>query len=232
MTLSEAIKQYALHWSSPIFDPKCFTNAKIPFGIEPRHFLAFAEKDLLQSDTHGFVNALSNAKRAIDCQVDSIFRVFSLPPKRTFPSKLDELVEIGFVAPRVIKKVVRIRNLLEHEFRCPTHEEVEDAVDIATLFIEVTSRVFRTFMTEFLIADDASLNPKKHNWNSLIGFQFDLKAPKFIVDVVANGKTLEVITITSDDPAYKRIIRLSLECDFNFTDGDPNEIVKGFLAAF
>ena len=43
------------------------------------------------------------------------------------------LTEIGVVAPRIVTKVVRARNYLEHEYRKPEKEQVEDAVDVTTL---------------------------------------------------------------------------------------------------
>jgi hypothetical protein len=49
---------------------------EFPFQIEPREFLKFAEQDLITGGPHGFINALSNAKHAIDCQIEGIIFSF------------------------------------------------------------------------------------------------------------------------------------------------------------
>lgn len=49
------------------------------FDITPRDFLDFAEKDLEQPNSiHSLVNATSNLKRAIDCQLDSFLILLNL----------------------------------------------------------------------------------------------------------------------------------------------------------
>ena len=42
------------------------------FDINASEFMKYAEMDLDQGTTQGLVNALTNAKRAIDCQIDSV----------------------------------------------------------------------------------------------------------------------------------------------------------------
>lgn len=45
------------------------------FELSPNHFLRFAKSDLNLKTKRSTVNALSNAKRAIECQVDEILYV-------------------------------------------------------------------------------------------------------------------------------------------------------------
>lgn len=45
---------------------------KTPFEIKPLEFLKFAEKDLEEKTEKSRINALSNIKRGIDCQLDSL----------------------------------------------------------------------------------------------------------------------------------------------------------------
>ena len=44
------------------------------FDITPRDFLRYAKDDFQSQSEAGLINALSNAKRAIDCQIDTAIR--------------------------------------------------------------------------------------------------------------------------------------------------------------
>ena len=46
---------------------------KTKFDISPGKFLKFAEYNLTAKYDHCLVNSLSNTKRAIDCQLDTLF---------------------------------------------------------------------------------------------------------------------------------------------------------------
>lgn len=122
-----------------------------PFDLTPSSFLKFAELDLQSELPHKFVNALSNAKRAIDCQIECILTTTGI--KLTdidFPEKLNILNEIGLMSPALLQKINRERNLLEHEFVNPTPEKVSDALDVATLFISYTNAKMQKFRDEIL----------------------------------------------------------------------------------
>jgi len=113
------------------------------FDISPQDFISFAEIDLTQDYEHKYVNSLSNSKRALDCQLDSLlvsFGYYPLSQKQqwSFPKKIDLIKEFGIVAPRVLKKINKQRNLLEHQFVKPEKETVEDFLDITMLFIAST----------------------------------------------------------------------------------------------
>ncbi len=109
--------------------------------LGPRDFLNYAIQDSLAlEDERNRINCLGNCKRAIDSQVNRIIGsvgFFPLARKQrwSIPRKLDFLAESGFVAPRILRRLNQLRNNLEHEFDPPSREQVEDALDIATLFI-------------------------------------------------------------------------------------------------
>jgi len=116
-----------------------------PFEIKPEKFLSFAKSDLKQKLKRGSINALSNVKRAIDCQLDSLLIVLGFYKKAkkenwNFPYKLEFLNKIGIIAPSILRKINKQRNLLEHEYRFPKKEEVEDAIDITDLFLTATNK--------------------------------------------------------------------------------------------
>ncbi len=47
---------------------------------------------------------------------------------------------IGIISPEILKKINRKRNFLEHEYIYPSKEEVEDALDVAKLFVAYTNK--------------------------------------------------------------------------------------------
>src|SRR5271165_2833650 len=109
--------------------------------LNPRDFLTFAVQDSVTLERErNRVNCLGNCKRAIDAQVDALIGrlgFFSVARKQRWkiPKKFDFISQSGIVTPRILSRVSQLRNRLEHEFAPPSRQEVEDALDIATLFI-------------------------------------------------------------------------------------------------
>lgn len=122
---------------------------QVVFDIMPVDFLRLAESDIsAATDELGLINALSNVKRSIDCQVELIICEHGLKTKSekerwNFPKKIDFLRKTHIIAPRVLEKINKTRNKLEHEFKKPNRENVEDGLDIATLFIGYTKQLKR-----------------------------------------------------------------------------------------
>lgn len=122
------------------------------FDISPSKFLKFAEYDLTANYDHCLVNSLSNTKRAIDCQLDSLLIAFGLSGRAKrwrFPQKIEYLNSVGIISPRILNKINKKRNLLEHEYKYPNKEEVEDALDVALLFVNYTNKYILQATTEY-----------------------------------------------------------------------------------
>jgi hypothetical protein len=182
-------------------EPDGFSSLTYEFEIQASEFLKFAEFDLQQGTTQGLANALTNAKRAIDCQVDTILGCFGLLSRRNFPQKINILSEIGIVAPRILNKVVKTRNYLEHDFKKPNLEQVEDAVDIATLFVILVEQTLLNFCENFIVSvhldghDDMSF-PRVERW---ICINYDTEKRQFVLD----GATVDIQTTSeSQEIAY------------------------------
>jgi hypothetical protein len=115
--------------------------------LEPRDFLNFAVEDSTGLDKEkNLVNCLGNCKRAIDAQVDRLIGrlgFFPLAKKQgwSIPKKLDFVFESGLVAPRILRNVNRLRNRLEHDHALPSRQQVEDALDVAMLFLSYAELV-------------------------------------------------------------------------------------------
>ena len=133
-------------------DSSSFCRIESPFDLNAEDFLKFAEEDIEGIKTKDRINALGNIKRAIENRVDLLHYAFGfriLKENGNFPTKLDRLNKLSVVAPRILRKITKIRNLLEHQYKLPDKEEVEDAIDIGILFVEYTNKFIYRFMDEF-----------------------------------------------------------------------------------
>lgn len=133
----------------------------INFEVSPENFLSFATEDLKNKDIKGRINCLTNCKRAIDCQIDWIISYLGIDylelneKKYPFlPEYLKEIngsifssdmpfkikfIQIMGIAPMLlISNIRKIRNELEHEYKIPTFEECQEALELTDLFINST----------------------------------------------------------------------------------------------
>jgi hypothetical protein len=140
------------------FDPYFSTGwDKISYPVDttPRRYLDFAIEDLEAGNTPKqsriLVNRLSNAKRALHLQVETIAKAFGFPPKKKgFPNFHDYLSfcqKCGIVTPRILKKLNTVRNAVEHEYYIPTESETEDFIDVVELFLAATDKFIYQFPT-------------------------------------------------------------------------------------
>jgi hypothetical protein len=116
--------------------------------ITPRQYLAFAREDIAESTSQrALINSLGHAKRAIHLQTDIVLTTFGFkdPGGLPFPRKLELCTSCGIVAPGILKRLNNLRNVVEHEYRCPSLDEVQNAIDIAELFIEASRGLLRLF---------------------------------------------------------------------------------------
>jgi len=96
------------------------------------------------------VNALSNAKRALHCQIDSIlfctgFWTRAHERHWDFQAKADLLRDMKVVAPGILSRINRHRNEIEHEYVGPPHEEeLMDLIEVVDLFIAGTRHLATT----------------------------------------------------------------------------------------
>jgi len=125
--------------------------------LKPADYLNFARGDIIKGDVRALVNALSNIKRAIDCQLDVLLEMYgllklSIKKKWGFPKKIEIIQKIGIVSPNILNLINLRRNKLEHYHEKPRKEEVTEFLDIAELFIELFK--FKKYRIEVLIDYD------------------------------------------------------------------------------
>lgn len=115
----------------------------------PMDFLSLAEDDFQCGGLSASVNATTNAKRAIVCQLDQLLTSLGYPSGRwNVPKKIQKLQTLGLLAPGILRRVVDMRNILEHEYLTPDEASVEEALDIAGLFVMSVSAMFNPFDDE------------------------------------------------------------------------------------
>ncbi|MFA4848154.1 MAG: hypothetical protein WC626_00355 [Methanoregula sp.] len=119
---------------------------KTDFDLKPNDFLRFAKNDLKANYEHHLINSLTNIKRTIDCQIDSIFVGLGINTKKSetehwnFPEKIDILNKLGILSPEILGIINTQRNDLEHRYSNPNEKNVKLALDIAQLFLKYTEK--------------------------------------------------------------------------------------------
>lgn len=141
------------------------------FEIEPYEFLLFAEKDYSNEGLQGLVNSVTNAKRAIDCQVDKIITCFGYDPSISLPSnaqqyidnyqnkvgsidatqKLKLLQSLDIVPSSLVTSMREVRNKLEHHYKAPEKNDALHIIDLAKLFIRSSDYVLKLFPDEWIL---------------------------------------------------------------------------------
>jgi len=189
---------------------------KTDFDILPQDFISFAEVDLASDYEHNVINALSNSKRALDCQLDIILLSFgyykeSQRNRWSFPKKTDLMNELGLVAPRVLKKINKQRNLLEHQFVKPNRESVEDFIDIVMLFIASTERYSSNFYPQIWL--------KNKTFDKKYGLFSDYKNSQIKINIYQYDKggygseskdVLRSFELTTSDKEYNEVLKIYL----------------------
>lgn len=124
-------------------------------GLHPDHYISFAREDFRVGGTRGLINALTNAKRSIDCSADKFFYANKLTdivnspntavwdyirlcedelPSRGSNVKFQLLHALGVAPSNLIAEVRSLRHKLEHEYVVPDTRETRDAIELAQLF--------------------------------------------------------------------------------------------------
>ena len=165
------------------------------FPISPKEYLKFARQDLKDKDDRGLINALSNAKRCIDCLIESTLiglhfnigkelstdiidfcnNILSDEDKEIQPNQLKLFTALGLAPSILISEVRLLRNKIEHDYELPKRNEVIKAIEVAELLINnVTLKRFDSYT--ILISDTKNNNngimiDTDYNKNNIISFE-------------------------------------------------------------
>ena len=238
MTFKESLQKTKLDLTKLVLIPSGGSSGFYSeFDISPKEFLKFAKEDLLSNESRSPINALTNSKRAIDCQIDEVLcrlgidylalpdslhtfvRHFKFEDDISFKLKIIQCLNL---APGlIINKARSLRNKLEHSYVKPTIYEVKEAIDIADLFIRSIDGKHNNQTNEFCITDE-----KNHvrDFEFKLGYDIDFEPDKKILKIFESdsGKRKGQIKSTNNDPEFYGFIRLMNSID------DPIELIESF----
>lgn len=217
-------KRLKLDFSATIIERDCGSNIDLEFELKPRDFLRFAKTDFNSNSEKGYINALTNSKRAIDCQIDGAFSQFGIKYDDISKSankilefvnsenldlafKLKLIKALDFAPSGLIAKTRNLRNKLEHYYKKPQREEVADAIEMAELFILSVESRTRIIEENFFISD-------KHNYidsweyKNYVQFQFDMEKKSFSLTFNIDNEKVEAIEIKENNSLFYALIKL------------------------
>lgn len=152
------LKQVPISFSNIKVVPDAGSRLDWSFEVNPSEYISFAKRDFREGNKRGLINSLGNSKRAIDCQIDRIFRALGYDPKKypknlnefseffgdedsaNLPAKLKVIVGFGIAPCGLVSEIRTLRNKIEHDFIVPSSIDVRRAFETAELFVAATER--------------------------------------------------------------------------------------------
>ncbi|GAA0102307.1 hypothetical protein UT300012_30220 [Paraclostridium bifermentans] len=228
-------------------------NKYIGFEVKANDFLSYAKDGYRDKSNRGMINALSNSKRAIDCQIDWIlsylgydylnFNESKYPEIKTVISefeldtnvykdssiKLRFIQALGIVPIFLVSKIRSLRNKLEHEYILPNGIDIKESIEIAELFINSTENIiFNRFITDYSIGNKYDEN--KWIWESShLDVSFNPitdKTDKITIRFIDdNDNELNKLNLKPIDKGYIYLIKSAITNDFS-------QVIKAFKYEF
>lgn len=214
--------------------------------ISPKDFLRFAKQDLKEGNEKGFINSLTNSKRAIDCQVDNTLEILGIKSDNfntefkeyvdlfefedDIPIKLKIIHSINLAPSLIISKTRTLRNKLEHVYQKPKSNDVKEALDIADLFIRSVEGKMTGIFTEFYLTDDKNCN-EESNWKVFTHLFFNYNPDELnftisLKSVLDSDDTIEEIIINANDKEFCGLLNLMFS---NTDDFESEDALKKLL---
>ena len=232
MTTLEAIKILKIDLTQGLVDRDQWCAEEYEFEITPKEFLNYSKQDFKSNDEKGNINALTNAKRAIDCQTDKLFFSIGLDPndfpnkvieefiskaenspKKDLPIRLRLLQCINFAPAKIVADVRKIRHALEHHYKNPSNDEVSDAIELAQLFIQATDSKLRN-MIEFGLTDrEKNKLADGHIWDS-IWFHYKSDLGLFEVSWCLGKERQKTFTIENTSVEFYYILKIATSFEY------------------
>ncbi len=156
--------------------------------LPPEEYLKFAREDILSDSSRGLINSVTNAKRAIDCQIDNFIYLlgylnkdFNLIHTELIKklashclhkeikklNKLDFLLALDIAPTNLIAEMRRLRNKAEHQYTIPLKKEAQNIIDLAYFLI----RTIKTI--QFYDGFQISIEKNNEVFNKRIYIQYD-----------------------------------------------------------
>jgi len=165
VSLPEVFKRANLDYTRLILSYGDCGNIENAREITAEDYLNFAKADFSETaQDRGRVNAITNAKRAIDCQIDDILFSLGCDLKKNLPNitqkiadsfcddetkkllnptpKLALIAALNISPMTIIAETRALRNAVEHYYIIPDKKAVRKAIEIAEMFIAATKMKF------------------------------------------------------------------------------------------
>jgi hypothetical protein len=147
---------------------------------------------------------------------------------------MKNIEDMGISPSLILNHINKIRTNLEHFYKIPNNERVEDAIQVARLFLDVTTLSLSNFWNEFEFFNENQeiKGPKGGIYNGVYGI-FEQK--RYELRYYVNGvkdRTIEISYKERED--YIRLINLSVEIGKSVHDFDkiiPKRLFKRFYSS-
>ena len=221
------------------------------FEILPREFLRFAKADFSENSTKGFINSLTNSKRAIDCQIDSALDLYGIDfenlsdvskplieaaslDSENISYKFKLIGALNFAPSIIISDVRNLRNKLEHQYKKPTKKEVKDALELAELFISAVENKVKFIEEGFTLSEKKSHKyiKKEHRdfYDKAIDFNFDFKNRWIeVFKRVENKSDGDPMIIDRKNPVYYFLVRIFVDINEEYDIKEALGLLLNYL---
>lgn len=225
MTTLDLIKdKLKIDFSSTIVERDSGSSVDCPFEFSARDFLRFAKLDFKAKDDKGDINSLTNAKRAIDCQIDSALTLFGISFDKIpveseaiikltefhvndLPHKLKLIRALDFAPSGLISKTRTLRNKLEHYYQKPKRKEINEAIELAELFVLSIENRIKLIAEHFVITDKKS-NKKDWQYDYCFEVNYDSNKKETSLSFYENNKLIEQKVYNQNNEELYPIIRM------------------------
>lgn len=216
------------------------------FELKPKDFIRYAKEDFKLGSKKGLVNSITNAKRAIDCQIDTVLRYFGVDfdkiPKESeelikqsdlsksdLPHKLKLIQTLKFAPSGLTSKARTLRNRLEHYYHVPNEKEIEESIEIAELFIMSCEGKTKMVDDDFVLSSTDYSYKTSHadiptylidKQSNQIRIRFDYKEKRIEIEPMIDKVNRRRIYFDQSNAEFYFIIRLinSLDDELDFIE--------------
>ena len=210
------IVQFILRTDEIERDASSGSDIIIPvYDISSEEFLDFAENAITSETKEGVVNAVSNLKRALDCEMDMFFESINLKiifekKNLKFEKKTQFLANIGLFPIQTINKLNFMRNKLEHEYKIPEISDIHTYYELVWSVIKILDLYLELLYINGEINLDAYIENNKY----YLTMKHDIKECAF---------EFEIIDRTRGKEREQKTLKVSLK-----NQGDVDNFIKAF----
>lgn len=244
-TLRELIKLASLDLSDLIIEKDLGLWLQHDFQICPLDFVNFAKEDLSENTTRGFINAITNAKRAVDCQIDSVYQAIGFSHDKQHeatkafvewhehnegsvdaPKKLKFIRALGLAPTVLISKIRLLRNRLEHYYEVPDVNLVKEYVEIAELFICTVQYKLHLFTSDLMFINADKWSKRLRHTSHCLCFSWKTDEFGYAVTVYNSNNEKITMSIDNNETSYLHLIKLGMSLDSNI---NAQSVLHGYL---